>query len=71
MELSNRDKAVAIISNALAVYSIYSEKGSIPNNQSIIDFVMKVVPNEIKSEISIGLIDNVFEYVSNRHLELS
>ena len=71
MELSNRDKAVAIISNALAVYSIYSEKGSIPNNQSMIDFIMKVVPNEIKSEISIGLIDNVFEYVSNRHLELS
>jgi hypothetical protein len=71
MELSNRDKAVVIISNAIAVYAISAEKGSIPKNQSMIDFIMKVVPEEVKSEISIGLIDNVFEYVSNQHLELS
>jgi len=71
VELSNRDKAVVIISNAIAVYAISAEKGSIPKNQSMIDFIMKVVPEDVKSEISIGLIDNVFEYVSNQHLELS
>ncbi len=71
MKLSNRDKAVVIISNAIAVYAISAEKGSIPKNQSMIDFIMKVVPEEVKSEISIDLIDNVFEYVSNQHLELS
>ena len=71
MELTNRDKAVAIISNAIAVYSTSAEQGAIPKNQSMIDFIMKVVPEEVKPEISIGLIDNIFEYVSNRHLELS
>ena len=71
MSLSNREKGIAIIANAIAIYSIATENGSLPNNQSMIDFIMKAVPEDVKSEISIDLIDNVFEYVSNRHLELS
>ena len=71
MELSKKDKAIAIISSAIAVYSIAAEKDTLPKNQSMIDFIMKVVPEDVKSEISIDLIDSVFEYVSNRHLELS
>jgi hypothetical protein len=33
-------------------------------NQSLIDFILKSIPEEIKSEISMDLIDEVFDYVS-------
>ena len=71
MSLSNREKIIAIIANVIAVYSIASEKGTLPKNQSMIDFILQSVPKDMKSEISMDLIDEVFEYVSNSHLELS
>ena len=71
MPLDNKEKAIAIIANAIAVYSMYTEKGSLPENLSMIDFILKAVPEELKPEISINLVDEVFEYVSNSHLELS
>ncbi len=65
--LSKKEKTVALISNAIAVYSLYQERGNLPENTSLIDFIVKAVPEDIKSEISIELIDEVFEYVSNTH----
>jgi len=71
MALTSKEKAVVLIANAIAVYSIYSEKGSKLESNSMIDFILKAVPEELKSEISTDLIDEVFEYVSKAHLELS
>ncbi len=71
MALTSKEKAVVLIANAIAAYSIYSEKGSKLESNSMIDFILKVVPEELKSEISMDLIDEVFEYVSKAHLELS
>jgi hypothetical protein len=31
------------------------------------DFVLKVIPEDIKSELSVELIDEVFKYVSYTH----
>jgi hypothetical protein len=64
MVLSNKEKAISLISNAIAAYSLYPEKKSLPENQSLIDFILKSIPKEIKSEISMDLIDEVFDYVS-------
>lgn len=64
MVLSNKEKAISLISNAIAVYSLYTEKKSLPENQSLIDFILKSIPKEIKSDISMDLIDEVFDYVS-------
>lgn len=64
MVLSNKEKAISLISNAIAVYSLYTEKKSLSENQSLIDFILKSIPEEIKSEISMDLIDEVFDYVS-------
>jgi hypothetical protein len=64
MVLSNKEKAISLISNAIAAYSLYTEKKSLPENQSMIDFILKSIPEEIKSEISMDLIDEVFDYVS-------
>jgi len=64
MVLSNKEKAISLISNAIATYSLYTETKSLPENQSLIDFILKSIPEEIKSEISMDLIDEVFYYVS-------
>ena len=67
MVLSNRERAISLISNAISAYSIYTEKKSLPNNSSLIDFILKAVPDELKPEISMDLIDEVFDYVSKTH----
>jgi hypothetical protein len=69
MVLSNREKAISIISNAISTYSIYTQRGSLPDNQSLIDFILKAAPDELKPEISMDLIDEVFDYVSKAHID--
>ncbi len=67
MTLTNKEKIVAVISNGIAVFSLLQERDEIPKNATMYDFVLKVVPEDIKSELSIELIDEVFQYVSSAH----
>jgi len=67
MALTNKEKMVAIISNGIAVFSLLQERGDLPENTTMYDFVLKVIPDDIKSELSIELIDEVFQYVSTTH----
>ena len=67
MTLSSKERIIAIISNGIAVYSLYQERGNLPENTTMYDFILKTVPDEIKSELSAELIDEVFEYVSSAH----
>jgi len=67
MTLTNKEKMVAIISNGIAVYSLLQERDSIPENTTMYDFVLKVIPEDIKSELNIELIDEVFQYVTSAH----
>ena len=67
MPLSNKEKTIALISNAIAVYSLYQERGNLPKNTSMIDFILKAVPEDVKPKISMELIDEVFEYVTDAH----
>ena len=71
MSLTNKEKIITLVANAIAVYSIATENGTLPKNLSLIDFIMKAIPPELKSDISMNLIDDIFEYVSKTHLELS
>ena len=66
---SEKEKAICLISNAIAAYSLYTEKGTVPDNISLIDFIVKTIPNELKSEISMELIDEVFEYISKSRMD--
>ncbi len=66
---SEKEKAICLISNAIAAYSLYTEKGSLPDNISLIDFIVKGIPNELKSEITMELIDEVFEYISKNRMD--
>jgi len=67
MVLTIREKTVAIISNGIAVYSLLQERGDLPENTTMYDFVLKVVPMDIRPELNIELIDEVFQYVTSTH----
>lgn len=69
MSLTEKEKAISLISNAIASYSLFIEKGSLPETISLIDFILKAAPNEIKPIISMDLIDEVFEYVSKARMD--
>ena len=40
------------------------EGGSMPQNQTIVDFVLKAIPDDLKSELSMELIDDVISQIS-------
>lgn len=67
MTLSDKEKMVAIISNGIAVFSLLQERDELPKNTTMYDFVLKVIPEDIKSELNIELVDEVFQYVSSTH----
>ena len=69
MVLSDKEKAVAVISNAIAAYSLFTEKNSLPENTSLIDFILKATPKELKPMISMDLIDEIFEYISKTRMD--
>ena len=62
--LNKKEMAIAHIASAITVYSIRQNTDSLPKNVSMIDFILKTVPEDIKSNITIDLIDYVFSYVS-------
>jgi hypothetical protein len=67
MTLSDKEKIVAIISNGIAVFSLLQEREELPKNTSMYDFVLKVIPDDVKSELNVELIDEVFQYVTTAH----
>ncbi len=69
MVLTDKEKAISLISNAIASYSLFTKKGSLPENISLIDFILKAAPDELKSMISMDLIDEVFGYVSKARMD--
>jgi hypothetical protein len=64
MPLTNREKLIIMITNAITLYSKKMEEGKISQNQSIIDFVLQSLPDDTKSEISMDLIDDVFSQIA-------
>jgi len=67
MVLTDKEKMIAIISNGIAVFSLLQERGNLPKNTTMYDFILKVIPEDIKAELSIELIDEVFQYVTSAH----
>jgi hypothetical protein len=62
--LNKKEMAIAHIASAITVYSIRQNADTLPKNVSMIDFILKTVPEDIKSNITMDLIDYVFSYVS-------
>ena len=62
--LNKKEMAIAHIASAITVYSIRQNTDTLPKNLSMIDFILKTVPDDIKPDITMHLIDYVFAYVS-------
>ena len=62
--LNKKEMAIAHIASAITVYSIRQNTDSLPKNVSMIDFILKTVPDDIKPDITMDLIDYVFSYIS-------
>jgi hypothetical protein len=71
MALTNREKTSIIISHLVSLYSENFEQGKISHGQSVIDFIMKNIPQEYKSDLSIEIIDDVFNFIASKPMELS
>ena len=67
MTLSDKEKMIAIISNGIAVFSLLQERDELPKNTTMYNFVLKVIPEDVKSELNIELVDEVFQYVTSAH----
>ena len=62
--LNRQEKVIAHIASAIGIFSIRQNTDALPKNISMIDFILKTVPEDIKSDITIDMIDNVFSYIS-------
>lgn len=62
---------IIMVTNTMELYSQKLKEGTLPPNQSIIDFILKTIPEDSRSDLSIELIDDVFSFISNSHVELS
>lgn len=71
MALTNREKTSIIVSHLVSLYSEKLEQGKISQGQSVIDFIMKNIPQEYKSDLSIEIIDDVFNFIASKPMELS
>jgi hypothetical protein len=67
MPLTNKEMIVAVISNGIAVFSLLQERDELPKNTTMYDFVLKVIPEDLKPELTVELIDEVFQYVTSAH----
>ena len=62
--LTRKEKIIAHIASAISIFSMSQSSNTLPKNISMIDFILKTVPEYIKSDVTLDLIDNVFSYVS-------
>ena len=59
-----KEKVIAHIASAITVFSMRQNTNQLPKNISTVDFILKTVPEDIKQDITMELIDSVFSYIS-------
>ena len=59
-----KEKAIAHIASAITVFSMRQNTNQLPKNISMVDFILKTVPENIKQDVTMELIDSVFSYIS-------
>ena len=67
LRMNKKEIAIIHIASSITVFSMRQNDNTLPNNTSMIDFILKTVPEEIKPDITIDLIDSVFSYISTKH----
>ena len=59
-----KEKAIAHIASAITAFSMQQNTNQLPKNISMIDFILKTVPEDIKQDVTMELIDSIFSYIS-------
>jgi len=59
-----KEKAIAHIASAITVFSMQENTNQLPKNISMVDFILKTVPEDVKQDVTMELIDSIFLYVS-------
>jgi len=67
--LDTKEKAIAHIASAITVFSMQQNTNQLPKNSSMIDFILKTVPEDIKQDVTMELIDSVFSYISATRID--
>ena len=62
--MNKKEKTIAHIASAISIYSVRQNTNQLPKNISMVDFILKTVPEDIKQDITIELVDSVFSYIS-------
>ena len=58
------EKVIAHIASAITAFSMQQNTNQLPKNISMVDFILKTVPEDIKQDVTIELIDSIFSYIS-------
>ena len=62
--MNTKEKAIANIANAITVFSMQQNTNQLPKNISMVDFILKTMPEDIKQDVTMELIDSIFSYIS-------
>ena len=62
--MNTKEKAIDNIANAVTVFSMQQNTNQLPKNISMVDFILKTVPEDVKQDVTMELIDSVFSYIS-------
>ena len=62
--LNKKEMVIAHVASAITVYSMRQNTDTLPKNVSMVDFILKTVPDDIKPDVTIDLIDCLFSYIS-------
>ena len=67
--MNTKEKAIAHIASAITVFSMQQNTNQLPKNISMIDFILKTVPEDIKQDVTMELIDSIFSYISSTRFD--
>ena len=59
-----KEKVIAHIASAITFFSMQQNTSQVPKNISMVDFILKTVPEDVKQDVTMELIDSVFSYIS-------
>ena len=59
-----KEKVIAHIASAITVFSMQQNTNQLPKNISMVDFILKTVPEDVKEDVTMELIDSIFSYIS-------
>jgi len=62
--LNIKEKVIAHIASAITVFSMQQNTNQLPKNISMVDFILKTVPEDVKQDVTMELIDSIFSYIS-------